>query len=256
MPAQSPRLQLGITVLVLALATPLRADTLLLHRRDADEFAFNGRVTGGENQRVEIWLGADRVRRDDGRSVQILRLDQKALFLLDPVSRTFCRVALRRSRGRLGVSKPAVFVQFPAELEIYRLRSELAPEAGLREIGPWQAEGVSARVLSSLRLTRPIRWWTTPDLQIQTDAYKTLLRLVVSLDRGGDAWLDGLLDRPGTLVLFERAEMLPEAEARAREELVSVEEKEPPTGAYEVPRGFRELTVRRFLHENGFPAVL
>lgn len=259
-PLRAPRLiprMTFITVALAALGMPASADTLLLHRRDADELVDGrGRATGGQNQRVEIWLRPDRARRSDGKSIQILRLDQKALFLLDPASKTWCRVALRGHQDRIVARTPAVFAISKEEIEIFRLKAELTPSAEPRKVGSWQAVGVTAQVANSLRPAKKVSWWTAPDLEVDDAAYKTLLRLVASLDRGGDAWLDGLLSRPGTLVLFERADILPDAEARSREELVGVEEKDPPAGIYDVPEGYRELPMKDYLRERGIPDVL
>ncbi|HBL27274.1 MAG TPA: hypothetical protein DD490_10605, partial [Acidobacteria bacterium] len=48
--------------LCLLSASSLAADVLLTKKRDADEFGFQDRVTqGAKNQKVEIWIGPDRV---------------------------------------------------------------------------------------------------------------------------------------------------------------------------------------------------
>jgi hypothetical protein len=126
-----------VLTLCLLVASSLAADVLLTKRRDADELIFQGRVApGAENQKVEIWIGLDRVRRDDGRTAMILRLDQKKLYFVNHADRTWSATDLRQEGARWTAT--ATYIAGPGD-DVWRWHAKTEPTSETRKVGSWQA---------------------------------------------------------------------------------------------------------------------
>jgi hypothetical protein len=243
--------------LALLAAAPLAADTLLTKRRDADEFVFQGRSTGGKNQRVQVWIATDRARRDNGRSGQILRLDQHKLYLFDHTERVFTVLDVHEGRDRL-VAKYKSPLPTLAETEAaWRAHARIIPTGEKREVAGRPAEGYRVELTNETGTAArtKLQWWTAPDLRLDDLPLRKLMRLLASLLPMGDEWIADLLALPGHLVLFLQEEQQPDVVVTAREELLSVEEKEAPAGTYDPPAGYRPLEPTEYSQTVGWPAV-
>ena len=246
------------TVLSLCLffASSLAADVLLTKKRDADEFIFQGRAApGAKNQKVEIWIGPDRVRRDAGPMTLILRLDQKKLYFVNHADRTWSATDLRQEGARWTAT--ATYIFSPGQ-EVWRwhARTELTKET--RKVGSWQAARHQVALSNETGTAERIRldWWVAPDVKVADAPLRTLMLLLASLGPAGDEWLATVLAIPGHPVLYEQVEKQPDVDIKVREELVSVQEKEAPGGIYEVPAGYRVIDLAEYHESYGWPAPL
>lgn len=135
--------------LALILTAPLTADTLLTKKRDADEMISpTGSLSpGAKNQKVEIWIGPDRVRRDNGPTSLLLRLDQRKLYFINHPDKTYTVTDLRQEGGRwvsdLASSLPNGVPLPKTALEdmrkVWQLSARAEPTGKSRKIGSWQA---------------------------------------------------------------------------------------------------------------------
>jgi hypothetical protein len=246
------------TVLTLCLlfASSLAADVLLTKRRDADELIFQGRVApGSENQKVEIWIGLDRVRRDDGRTAMILRLDQKKLYFVNHADRTWSATDLRQEGARWTAT--ATYIAGPGD-DVWRWHAKTEPTSETRKVGSWQAARHRVSLSSETGTAERIRldWWVAPDLKVDDAPLRTLMLLLASFGPAGDEWLSMVLTLPGHPVLYERVEKQPDVEVKVREELVSVREREAPAGIYDVPAGYRVIDLAAYHEASGWPDPL
>ena len=264
-----PIISAAALILALLLAAPLAADTLLTKRRDADDFiALNGTVSqGAKNQKVEIWIGPDRARRDDGQIAVILRLDQRKIYFVNHPEKIYTVTDLRQEGGRWVAEIPSpqpkglpegVSFDREEERKVWRFSARAEPTGETRKIGPWQATRYNI-VLSNQAGTAQrlgLDWWVAPDLKIEDAPLRTLLRILASASAKGDEWLATILDLPGYPVLFEKKEKQPDVDVKTREELVSVKEKEAPAGIYELPSGYRLLDFSEYMSLYGLPDLL
>lgn len=242
--------------LCLLSASSLAADVLLTKKRDADEFGFQDRVTqGAKNQKVEIWIGPDRVRRDDGRTALILRLDQKKLYFINHTDRTWSATDLRQKGTRWTAT--ATFLPPPGQ-EVWRWHAKTEPTGETRKVGSWQAAGHRIALTSETGMAERVRlvWWVASDLRVDDAAWRVLTSLLASFDPAGEEWVAAVQTIPGHPVLFEQAVQQPEVEVTLREELVAVKEGEAPAGLYEVPDGYRVIDLAAYREAYGWPPPL
>lgn len=240
-------------VLALLLAVPLAADTLLTKKRDADDFvALKGTISqGAKNQKVEIWIGSDRVRRDDGKNAVILRLDQRKLYLINHSEKIYAVVTV----------PPGLSLSKAGQDEMQRtwnLSAQAEPTGQTRKIGPWRASRYKIALSNQVGTGQRIELdcWMAPDLKIEDSSLRTLMRLLASARHEGDEWLEAILDLPGHPVLFERKEKQPEVDVKTREELVSVKESAPPAGIYEPPSDYQLQDFGEYTSLYGLPDPL
>ena len=234
----------------------LLADTLLTKRRDADEVPAPGRSSEAfKNQKVEVWIGADRVRRDDGRTALILRLDQRKLYIVNHAKREYVALDLEQKadRWRAITGLPRV-----PDTEAFLMHAKVEPIAETRKIGSWKTLRYQVALSNETGQADRIRlaWWVAPDLKIEDAPLRTLALVLASMTNSGDEWIATLQSVPGQPVLFERVEKLPEMEVKAREQLVAVERREAPAGTYELPAGHRRIDFHEYLTTFGFPGPL
>jgi hypothetical protein len=248
----------GLTLgILLALASPSIADVLLTRIRNADEFIFESRVSpGAVNQKVEIWIGSDRIRRDDGKTALILRLDQKKLYLVNHAEKTYAATDLRQEGGRWLAT--ATFVSSGPDKDVWTLHAKVEPTGETRKIGSWQAAKHRVVLSNEAGTGNRLRvdWWIDPDLKVEDAALRTLMRLLASFGPTGDEWLATVLAVPGHPVLYERVEKQPEVDVKIREELKSIKEGEAPMGTYDPPAGYRLMDLGDYRNAYGWPSPL
>lgn len=246
------------TVLALALlfTSSLTADVLLTRKRDADEFLFQGRVApGAKDQKVEIWIGPDRVRRSEGKTTLILRLDQKKLYFVNHADRIWSANDLRQEGSRWTAT--ATYRGGPGE-GVWRWQAKSEPSGETRKIGSWQAVRHRVALSSETGTAERVQldWWIASDLKVEDAPLRTLMLLLASFNPAGDEWLATALGLPGHPVLYERVEQQPDVSVKAREELVSIKESQAPAGMYEVPAGYRVIDLAEYHERYGWPAPL
>src|SRR3954451_17868473 len=79
----------AVPLLLLLLAAPAAADTLLTVRSSVEGLKMDQPPTG----QVHIWMAADRLRRDEGETSTIVRLDRGKVYLLNHGDKTYSEVA-------------------------------------------------------------------------------------------------------------------------------------------------------------------
>jgi hypothetical protein len=245
-----PRRIAAALLLALFCPLPLGADVLLTKKRDADEFLFQGRASqGAKNQKVEIWIASDRVRRDDGRTALILRLDEQKLYVIDHTDRAYTAIDLRQSAGRWTAK---------AKDNFFWLDGKVGPAGEKKKVGSWQAVPHEVVLSNEAGTGQRIRlqWWVAPDLKIEDGSLRALLRVLATFSPAGSDWMAAVLDLPGHPVLFERVEKQPDVDIKIREELISVKHGEAPKNAYEPPPGYRLMDTGEYGQAYGLPEAL
>src|SRR5881227_2532309 len=76
-------------LLCLLLAAPAVADTLLTVRSSVEGLKMDQPTTG----QVHIWVAADRLRRDEGETSTIVRLDRGKVYVLNHADKTYLELA-------------------------------------------------------------------------------------------------------------------------------------------------------------------
>jgi hypothetical protein len=228
--------RLILAALVTALAVrSAGADSLLTMKSHADAFQVKGDTQPAKDTEVRIWVAGDRVRRDEGDTSMILRLDRNKLFLVHHPEKTYNELSLPVDFVRL-MPKGKEDLGRTWEQRM-KLTVKVTPSSETKKINGWSAQRVQMDVLSAMGMKIGTTLWISKDVA----AYAALNRLtaaLAALQPGAADWSQKLSQLDGFPVLKEDDVDALGARFKTREELVSVETKDAPAGTYDPPVGY------------------
>lgn len=224
------------SVLSLAVSTLAAADTLLTVKSHHDAFEVMGERQEAKDTLIKIWVGADKMRRDDGDTSTILRLDRKKLYVLDHAEKTYSEIALPITFARLAPRGQEEMVkQVDKMMEI---DAQVTPTQETRKIGPWNTRKVQVAIKSAMGMTIHTTMWVSPEVE----PYRALNQLashLLALQPGTAKWAQKLEKIEGYPVMQESEVDAVGARFKTREELVSVQDQPAPAGTFEPPSGYK-----------------
>lgn len=211
------------------------ADTLLTVKSHADPFEVAGQKQPGKDSVVKIWVGGDKMRRDEGDLTMIFRPDRNKLFLIHHPDKSYNAVDLPIDFKKLmPKGQEAIADQMIKGME---LDVQVKPTQETKKINNWNARKVQVAIKSAMGMTIDTTLWVSKDVEV----YRSLNKLAASmaaLQPGAAQWAEKLEQIDGYPVLQESNVNALGAKFKTSEELVSVETKDAPAGAYDPPAGY------------------
>jgi hypothetical protein len=228
--------RLILTALLTALAVrSAGADSLLTVKSHADAFQLKGESQPAKDTQVRIWVAGDKIRRDEGDTSMILRLDRNKLFLVHHPEKTYNELSLPVDFVRL-MPKGKEDLGRTWEQRM-KLAVKVTPSDETKKINGWTARRVQMDVSSAMGMKIGTTLWVSKDVA----AYPALNRLtaaLAALQPGAADWSNKLSQIEGFPVLKEDDVDALGARFKTREELVAVETKDAPAGTYDPPAGY------------------
>lgn len=215
-----PRRLLLLPLLLLALAVPAAADTVLTLKS-----TIEGLKDSPQPGPVKVWINGDRLRRDEGGDTSyILRIDKGKLYILNHPEKTYSELALGDLQKVVSPADAQLSVQVTATNDT-------------KKIGSWNARKYKVAISNPAGLRLDTTIWASKDV-VSYQAYNRLAASLAALQPGAGEWARKLETIEGFPVLQEADVNMGSSRFRTREELVSVETLEAPAGAYDVPAGY------------------
>jgi hypothetical protein len=208
------------TALLLA-ACPAFADTLLTVRTSIEGLKMD-QPQGGE---VRTWIAGDKLRRDEGDSSYILRLDRNKLYVLNHGDKTYSELAYPVDPDRVAAPASA------------RMKVQMTATTETKKIGSWSARRYKVEISNPEGLHLDTTIWASTEVA-SYPAYNRLAASLAALQPGSGELARKLEQLEGFPVLQEADVQMGSSRFKTREELVAVETKEAPAGSYEVPAGY------------------
>ena len=217
-----PRRAVAALLLLLA-AFPVLGDTLLTVRSSIEGL----KIAPSQAEPIRIWIGekGDRLRRDEGDSSYILRLDRGKLYVVNHTDKTYSEIALPIDARKVGA---------PPEMQA---KAQVTATGETKKIGSWNVRKYKVDITNPAGLRIDTTVWASPDVA----AYQALTLLAASiaaLQPGSADWSLKLGQIEGFPVLQEAEVTMGTSHFKTREELVGVETKDAPAGAYDPPAGY------------------
>ncbi len=210
-----------LLLLLLLLASPAAADSLLTLRSSIEGLKMDQPRTG----EVKIWIGGDKLRRDEGDTSYILRLDRGKLYLLDHVGKTYRELSIPGDLQRIAAT--------PGE----QSSVQVTATSETRKIGQWNARKYKVDLSNPAGLRLDTTIWASKDVADHS-ACQRLAASLAALQPGAADWARKLEQIEGFPVLQEADVTMGDSRFKTREELVSVENRDAPAGSYEPPAGY------------------
>ncbi len=210
--------------LLLLLAAPALADTLLTVRSSIEGL----KIAPSQAEPIRIWIGGekgDRLRRDEGDTSYILRLDRGKLYVVNHADKTYSELALPVDARKISA---------PAEMQV---TARVTATDETKKIGSWSSRKYRVDITNPAGLRLDTTVWASPDIA----SHQALTRLTASiaaLQPGSADWAQKLAQIEGFPVLQEADVTMGNSRFKTREELVGIETKDAPAGTYEPPAGY------------------
>jgi hypothetical protein len=214
---------LAFVLLFLLAALPAAADTLLTVRSTVEGLKLDQAQQGP----VRIWIDGrgDKVRRDEGDTSYVLRLDRGKLYVINHADKTFSELALPIDPGKIPAPEAA------------QVKAQVTPAGETKKIGSWNASKYKVDISSPAGVHLDTILWASKDVA----SYPALGRLAVSiaaLQPGSADWARKLAGIEGFPVLQEVDVTMGANRFKTRDELVSVETRDAPAGSWDPPAGY------------------
>lgn len=222
-------------------------DVVLTRKTHTDAMQMGEREVPARDSTQTIWIhGKDRLRIEDGDRVTIVRLDEKKMHILNTKEKTVTTVDLpfdlakamaesgqpapggpgggRAGRGEGPGSRPAPVV---------------TPTDETKKVKEWTARKYTLTRSGAMDAGTDVIW-ASKDLGIDVAAFHEMVAHTQSLRPGAAMGPEALKKIDGIPVLIERVRAMRDQEVKSTEEIVSVEKKAAPAGAFEAPAGFEK----------------
>jgi hypothetical protein len=221
-----PRRTAFALLLLLAAAPGLPAlgDTLLTVRSSIQGL----KIAPSQAEPIRIWIGGekgDRLRRDEGDSSYVLRLDRGKLYVINHTDKTYSEIPVPIDPRKMGA---------PPEMQV---KAQVTATGETKKIGSWNVRKYRVDITNPAGLHLDTTVWASADVA----SHQALTRLAASiaaLQPGSADWSVKLAQIEGFPVLQEADVTMGTSHFKTREELVSVETKDTPAGAYDPPAGY------------------
>ncbi|MES1242510.1 MAG: DUF4412 domain-containing protein [Acidobacteriota bacterium] len=230
------RAVLPILLCLLAIASGTAgADSLFTVKSHTDAFQVAGQKQPAKDSQVKIWISGDRMRRDDGEQSMILRLDRNRLYMVNHETKTYSEIPLPFDiKKMMPKGSEAMADQIANGM---KLTVQVTPKAETKKINQWNAKRYDVAIQSAMGMKITSTMWVSKEIEGYIPANR-LSAMLASLQPGSGAWAKELEKIDGYPVLQESSVDALGAKFGTREELLAVEEKTAPAGAFEPPAGY------------------
>ena len=222
----------AVVLAALLLSAPLAfADTVVTIRSVSD--GMPGAPGMAKDETSELWIAGDKFRKDAGEQSFVVDLEAQKLFIIDHSGKSCQTADLPLDLVKLVPEE--MRGMFEQMAERMNMQIEVTPTEEAREIAGYPAKlyRVKARSDQGLELDQDL--WMTEAVKFDVTGYKKMAEALFSMQPIGADWKKEILAIKGFPVLQETTVRMMGNEIKSREELISVEEKEAPAGAYAPP---------------------
>jgi hypothetical protein len=219
-----------------AFAAP--ADTMMVRKVHTEAGKMGQHETPAKDETQTVWIAKDRVRVESDDKIILLRLDQKKLYMMDPKEKTYSPIDLPFDMKKY---LPAEMAEMYDKMNSANTMScKVTPTDETKKIKDWNTKKYELKVTGSMTGGMTEEVWVTKDISVDTAAFLELLRTTLTMRPGGESMVDELKKIDGVPVMSDRTLKSPMGTVKTHEELVSIEQKDAPAGAFELPKDYKE----------------
>ena len=148
-----------LALLLLTSTVAARADVLLTLKSHTDGFQMMGQKQEPQDGEVKMWFGDNRVRRDDGVSSVILRLDQNKMYMVDHEAKTYSVLDLPIDFKKI---MPEGGQQMMEQMsQMMKMDVSINPTEERRKIGSWDTRKVQVGLSNSMGMKIDVTMWVS-----------------------------------------------------------------------------------------------
>jgi len=223
-------------VLLAALASPALCGDMVVTKKKHSDAVQGGPQSQPAKDTTEVqWIGADRVRIDEGDDITIVRLDLKKLYMIDAKAKTYTAVDLPFDMKKY---MPAEYAPMMEQMTS-QMKVTVTPTTETKKIKDWDATRFTMSMSMPMGGGMTQELWVVKGLGTDHAGWREAYSAMMASNPFAGGMAAEMKKLEGMPVLIERT-MNMGGESKSREEIVSIEDKEPAAGFYDLPTGLTE----------------
>jgi len=231
---------LSTVALTVALSTPaLCADLVMTSQKHTDAMQMGPQETPAKDTTEVLWVGKDHMRTEAGDKVTIVRMDLKKMYMLDMKAKTVSTLDLPVDLSKLVPPEAAPMLKMMSEMKI-----TVTPTTETKKIKDWNTTKYTMTMHMDMDMRMGVDitqdMWVTKDIPLDRANWQEMNRTMMSASLGTSAMAEEMKKVDGVPVLTERTQSVMGTAFKSRVEVISVEQKDPAAGFYDVPKDFTE----------------
>ncbi len=212
------------------------ADVVITTTKHTDAMTMMGQTQPAKDSTQVTWMGKDHVRVEEGDHVTLVRLDQKKMYLIDVKAKTYSTLELPVDIKKYLPADAAKMM----EPMMSQIKVTVTPTTETKKIKEWNATRYTVTMTMPMGGSMTQEIWATKDVPIDFALVKDSRASLMATNFMTGNLAEEMKKIDGLPVLTERTQTMMGSEVKSKEEVTSVEQKEPAAGLYEVPQGFTE----------------
>lgn len=197
-----------------------------------------GKQTPEREEQGITWIAKNKLRDDQGKQrTTIIRLDKKKIYIIDHSQKTYSEINLP-----IDLEK-ALSSEAQKMLDMMEVSSSVTDTGETKKIKQWKARKYVVDISATMMgMNMPIKMeiWSTKDTGIDLDVYKKFTDELLSINPFTKNLVKEFKKIEGYPVLTHTSMKMMGSEMTTREEVISVEKKEAPSGTYQLPQGYKK----------------
>jgi uncharacterized protein DUF4412 len=219
------------------LAAPaLAGDLVVKKEKHSDAMKMPGMEQPASDTTETLWIGAGRMRSEEGDKVTIVRADLKKLYMLDMTAKTYTPIDLPFDMKKYMPAEMAPMM----EQMMGQVKVTVTPGTETQKIQDWNTTKYVVTTSMGRGGSSTQEMWVTKDVTLDFAAFHELYGAMLSASTFGGGTMEEMKKIDGFAVLTTRTQKMMGSEVKSSEKVVSIETQEPPAGLYELPAGFTE----------------
>ncbi len=226
---------LSLALATLLASPALAGDLVVTTKKHEDAHTMMGQQQPAKDTTEVAWIGKDRMRTEEGDSVTIVRADLNKMLMLDTKAKTYSSIDLPFDLKKY---VPAEVAPMMEQMKA-QMKCTVTPTTETKKIKDWNATHYTISMTMPMgSMTQEV--WATQDVVLDASTMQMRAAILSTNPMGGESMAAEMRKVLGMPVLTERTLSVMGSDAKAREEVVSIEQKDAPAGHYDVPADFTE----------------
>ena len=217
----------------------LAGDLVIKQSKHTDAMKIMGQDKPAEDSTSVTWFGKDRMRMEEGDKVTIVRGDLKKMYQIDTKAKTYTAIDLPLDMKKYIPAEQLEMMQpFLDQIKV-----TVTPTTETKKIKDWNATKYTMTMTLPMGSGFTQTLWATKDIAIDRaglDMQSSMMTSMMGL-MGGANFATEMKKIEGFVVLSEQTQNMMGSEVKSKEEVTSVETKDPTEGLYDLPKDFKEV---------------
>ena len=226
-----------VVAVVILVAGTASADLKIVKMEHTDGFSAMGRNTPPTDDEQVSWIGADRMRMDQGDQSTIIRLDTQKLMVLHHDDKTYNTLDLPIDLTQF--MPPGMADQMMAMMTF---DVTVTPTDETKTVGTWKTRRYDVTMTSKMA-TSTMTMWVTKDAKFNQEAFYSMYEHLNSINPGLADMAKEMRKVEGLVVEQDSVTtmtIMGNVTIKRTEKATSIEDLAPPPGIYDPPADYTE----------------